>query len=400
MKFKDWMTSNHWVRVQPHSDPGTEVLHAMELGGHEHRVRLDQTLRELLLRENLVVLCGSGTSLELNVRRGRPVDPPIAPSMADLWNVVRIGTEAAEVGLFQKVLHYVNYNPAKSRENVEALLCACKVSEQFKSTPWVKNFLEKAEKEIVRLARFPTGAEDVTVHENFLRRIGQRPPALPRVKLFTTNYDLCLEKAAANLQFMVLDGFSYGFPREFDISFYSYDWVRRDQSVEPSGFIPNLVHLYKLHGSVNWEKTPTAVVKNPVAVRPLLLYAAGDHHELNLEAPFVELLAQFHVALRRPGTSLLVIGFGFSTHHLTQPLLQAVRFNPDLRLVCVANDFPVESNPSLRALEQLVDSGDPRVTLVHGTFAELVQLLPVLAHKAQGNSPSDLPAAGLREKCA
>lgn len=400
MKFKDWMTRKNWVPVLAEASLSGELLHSMEGDARDHQERLRQTLRDLLCSDHLLVLCGSGTSLDLNFKQGRPVNPPVAPSMVDLWNVVRIQTEAAEVGLFQKVLNYVNYSPARSKENVECLLSACRISERFKSTPWVKNFLDKAEREIARLCQFSTGQEDLSVHENFLRRIAQRPPELPRTKIFTINYDLCLEKAAANLQYMVLDGFSYGLPREFDISFYSYDWVRRDQSADLPGFIPNLVHLYKLHGSVDWERIPTGVVKNPAVSRPLLLYAGGDHQELILEAPFLELLSQFHVALRQPKTSVLVVGFGFSNNHLALPLLQAVRFNPDLRLVCVANDFPFEDRPCLRSLEHLLDSGDPRLTFLHATFSELVQLLPILAQKPKVIEAADALGASFRKLCA
>jgi hypothetical protein len=45
----------------------------------------------------------------------------------------------------------------------------------------------------------------------------------PRLKIFTTNYDLCFERAAGDLGLVVIDGFSFMQLRNYDSPFF---WVR------------------------------------------------------------------------------------------------------------------------------------------------------------------------------
>jgi hypothetical protein len=40
------------------------------------------------------------------------------------------------------------------------------------------------------------------------------------MKLFTTNYDLCFEEAAARSRFVTVDGFSHAMPQEFDGAYF------------------------------------------------------------------------------------------------------------------------------------------------------------------------------------
>ena len=389
MRFKDWKTRKEWDEVLPESHLTGDPLKHAEEGCREHRDRLMHTLKDLLLADHFMVLCGSGTSLDLNTAEGKEVDPKVAPTMADLWKSIKRRIEAKEIGLFQKILNYVNYTPEKGSENVESLLSACLISERFKSTVLVNEFLDEAEREIASKCRFPKGHEDLSVHENFLRRVARRPPHLPRTKLFTTNYDLCFEKAAANARFLAMDGFSHSLPQEFDVSFYTYDWVRRDDRTEKSGFIPNLFHLYKLHGSVDWQRTENSVIKNPHAERPLLLYPNRDRFEFALEPPFLEIMSRFQFALRQPNTSLLIIGFGFNDMHLSKPILQAIQYNVSLRVTVASQMFDFEMNDHQKSIRRLVETGDPRLSLIWGEFEDLVRVLPNLAERTLEEEHND-----------
>jgi len=215
------------------------------------------------------------------------------------------------------------------------LLSHCQLSEALEPAKDVQDFISKTESLIVAKCRFVTDTVGLPVHEAFFRRVARRPTRQPRLKLFTTNYDLCLETAASHARFVVVDGFSHTQPQEFDGTYFNYDFVRRERDREVPEYIPNVFHLYKMHGSVEWEKKGNQVVKMPTAERPLLIYPRYGKFESSYEQPFLEMMSRFQVSLREPNTGLLVVGFGFNDRHVSQPLLSAIESNIGLKVIIV-----------------------------------------------------------------
>src|SRR5690606_2578481 len=108
-----------------------------------------------------------------------------------------------------------------------------------------------------------------------------------------------------------------------------------ESSPDSHDFIPNVFHLYKLHGSVDWTKNTKSgeIEKNPVSESPLLIYPRNTKYELSFEQPYLEMMSAFHTALRQPDTGLLILGFGFNDNHLAEPILSAINSNLHLKVV-------------------------------------------------------------------
>ena len=229
-------TGSDWVSCAPDA----ENEH-----GQMHRDRLQRLLAEVLLSENLLILAGLGTTLCLN-RNGAP---QVAPTMSDLWSTAAGKSGAA----FEPLKARVGYSPAPESDNIEALLSRCQLYQELTPDVAVKQFIEDTEALIVAKCRFVNDATDLRVHEAFLRRVARRSTRQPRTKIFTTNYDLCFETAASRTRFVVVDGFSHTQPQEFDGSYFGFDFVRREQDRDAPDYIPNVFHLHKMHGSVDWE---------------------------------------------------------------------------------------------------------------------------------------------------
>lgn len=51
-----------------------------------------------------------------------------------------------------------------------------------------------------------------------------------RAKIFTLNYDLLFEQAAAKGGYVVIDGFSFSMPRTFSGVYFDYDIVVRNRT--------------------------------------------------------------------------------------------------------------------------------------------------------------------------
>lgn len=294
--------------------------------------------------------------------------------MPDLWEAVK----AAAGDGFSTILEKVRYTTPPAGDNIELLLSRCQLSQHLQPDTGVAAFVQQAEALIVAKCRFITEDIGLPHHESFLRKIGRRPTRLPRTKLFTTNYDLCFETAASRIGFVVVDGFSHALPQYFDGVHFGYDFVRREEGREIPDYIPNVFHLYKMHGSVDWERAATRIVRSRDPGRPLIIYPRDTKFESSYEQPFIETISRFQMSLRQRNTGLLVVGFGFNDLHLTEPIMAAVRSNVALRAVMVAPTLEKSTNAAIKTLSALITAGDTRLTMLEGRFEDVVPVLPTL----------------------
>lgn len=79
------------------------------------------------------------------------------------------------------------------------------------------------------------GNSDISAYTLVLRKLARRRTRDPRLKVFTTNYDMCFETASSDLGMMVVDGFSYTRKRRFNGQYFNYDVVNR--ATEENSFI-------------------------------------------------------------------------------------------------------------------------------------------------------------------
>lgn len=367
---------------------GWKPLSTTRPTGQTDNPTLDRTieaLSQLLLSENLVVLSGLGSSMDLVDAEGKP----IAPGMSDLWDAAKAKAGAK----FGKVLAQVHYGISNGqRGNIEDLLSHCQMVLQLEADDndnTVKGFVEATESIIAEKCRFPGAGVRPATHETFLRRVARRSPRLPRTRIFTTNYDLCFEVAANSTRFVVVDGFSHTFPQEFDGGYFSYDLVKRERDREAPDYVTNVFHLYKVHGSVDWERQEDRIIKTPNTSNPCLIYPRQGKYQSSYDQPFLEMMSRFQIALRQPNTGLLIVGFGFNDAHLVQPIMSAVRSNVSLRVMIVdpafkkPDDGEDNRKSEIMEIEKLIEGGDSRLSLLAARFGEFVPIIPDLVAKTE-----------------
>ena len=342
----------------------------------ENISRLSQFVTDILLSENLVVLTGLGTSL--SAVKCDPVQDKevfIAPKMSDLWNEVK----NLDSKKFDSMLKKVKYDSTISGENIEFLLSRCQLYQKLDPSNDIQKFLEGAEQAIVKLCDFVDDHVKIDAHEMFLRKVARRGARLPRAQIFTTNYDLCFEKAASRTRFIVTDGFSSSVPPEFDGMYFNYDFVNRGASSDHSHnpeFVPNVFQLHKLHGSIDWESTEGVIRKTSERKRPCIIYPQDGKYESSYSTPYLELMGRFQSGLRKQNLGLIIVGFGFNDNHISHPVLQSLRSNVHLKVLIVDPALTTTINSHLKKIEALADSGDWRVGMMACTFEEFVKFLP------------------------
>jgi len=283
---------------------------------------LKNVLLASLQMQHVVVLAGSGCSISAG-----------GPSMQDLWNGA-VGEEptAGAIATAGKVKHEL------TDPNIEAFISRVEAFLQVNpGDTEVSTFLDASKQVILDRCSAFLDHEKLATHKTFLHRLSRRRVRDQRLRVFTTNYDLCFERAAAELGGVALDGFSFTAPRRYDPRFFGYDIIRRPRSGDDLGhYLEGVFLLYKLHGSVNWAKEPEGTIyekDKPAPAEACLIYPATGKYQQSFVQPHLESMAQYLAAVREPNTCVLAVGFGFNDDHLAEPLLAAVQSNPHLRLI-------------------------------------------------------------------
>lgn len=350
-------------------------------------------LNRLVDSENLIVLAGSGTSLSFN--SNEPGQPKVAPSMWDLWNLCKSSDEK----LFDLVRQAIKYNDTAPNdasgaivEDIELFLSLCDSYIELKTLSRTRQnqltkFLALAKKVIFESTNF---CENVplpkwTGHNRFIRTLSKRTPKQKRLKLFTTNYDLAFENAASNNGVIVIDGFEFSKPSRFNPAWFNYDVVNRTQANEQAGaYLSNLMHLYKLHGSIDWVKKEGSIRKltygDKDKCEPIFIYPSSSKYQTSYDSPYIDMMSAFLEAVQKPKTSLLCVGFGFNDNHLNNAISMALRTNPEFNLIVATKD-PFNPNGAFNSsirtmLSNLMSAGDSRVMLIDCFFDDLCKLLP------------------------
>jgi len=345
---------------------------------------IQNLLTDFLTSTNLVVLSGLGASLSIKDKEGNVV----APTMKVLWDKAVEGTD------IDKIKSLVHYQPEAGSENIEVLLSKCKIALEFWPNSQdgrgdIESFVKLSEDVIKRECSFVNSTTELTVHQNFLRKIARRSSRKTRAKIFTSNYDLCFEAAGAKARFVVVDGFSHAIPQSYDPIYFGYDIVRRDHSGESPDYIESVFQLYKLHGSVDWTKEGGEIVRKQNPENPLLIYPRSSKYQQSFESPYIDMMAAFQSTIRQNETSLIVVGFGFNDDHISGPIMAALQSNINLRVTVVepyfygqeTDDHELERDIEKlyhKRMAKLISEGDNRISFISATFEDFVEILPDL----------------------
>jgi hypothetical protein len=338
------------------------------------RDTLKETLLTSLQMQHIVVLAGSGTSLGVG-----------GPSMNDLWDAA-IGKSPNKAAT--DIAKKIHYDLKALTLNIEEFLSKAEAYLQVvEEDSDVNSFVSFCKKVILTKCSTFLDVGKLDAHKTFLHRLSRRRVRDPRLKVFTTNYDLCFEQAASVLGGVVIDGFSFTPPRHYDPRYFGYDIIRRPRASEDQGnYLEGVFLLYKLHGSVNWARYLDGRIQektDPLPDEACLIYPARGKYQQSFLQPHLESMSQYLAALREPNTCLFAIGFGFNDDHLSEPLLAAVSSNPHLRLI-IADPGIIDrenegtaANPYWQNFFTLSKEGED-VWFINASFQNFVKLIPDL----------------------
>lgn len=250
---------------------------------------------------------------------------------------------------------------------------------------------------------FSTFLKDLEPYRGFLKRlIKYRRPQQPRVKFFTTNYDLIVELACDLEGINCITGFDGKTikilnPTNFDLE------ITFKTSGQSNVYYSNVIHLYKLHGSIDWMKMEILGIDEIVQndnknYDKVVIYPCYTKFAETLEMPYYEMFRRLGDAVSQPQTTVLTIGYGFNDEHVNQMILRAYK-NPSCQLlICepsVKKDTDEEKSTFLKSLKKMCLSekeeikSDPRVTILAGDSAKFPNILNILFPPLELENPTE-----------
>lgn len=160
--------------------------------------------------------------------------------------------------------------------------------------------------------------------------------SLAPVEVFTPNYDLLIEEALEGQRIPHFDGFVGSFQPFFDLA-----------SMEQDAVPDRWTRLWKLHGSINWQKEkdrPVFRASEKAAKGTAMIYPSHLKYEESRRMPYLAMLdrlrAFFHSGRYGEGFGppvLITCGYSFSDKHLNEVLLDGLSGNS--RAHCFALAF-------------------------------------------------------------
>lgn len=316
----------------------------------------------LLQVHNLVILIGSGASFHLDSPQTRNLKNK---AVVDLIESASQTIETAD----RELLSFLNPTDSGDLEKLlNGLQLAASLAEQatlsnvtFGEGASTKSFTReqinslkgKINVAFAKACELPRRdsslADPLAAHRQFFSRIVRsRRSNLPRTKVFTTNYDLVIERALDQLGYPYIDGFSGTVDRRLNLAYYGLDFHRVETaSQQVVARADSALYLHKIHGSLNWK----AVVDGSAGVttleviqvaegsasvdEPVLIYPTTAKEGDSLSYPYSDLMRLLSDAVQQNDTAVITIGYGYSDPHINRILLRSLAINPALNILAI-----------------------------------------------------------------
>lgn len=289
----------------------------------------------------IIVLLGAGASSDANIKNSVQMISEIEDKLESEWSVYKNLFNYIESSHFHlERIKNVKLNEIKFNiENLVGLLDT--IIRISKKEVEGYHFVGSWEKELINVAGIsfemaqnfkneilkklkekwlsPSNFKTATSYYKKLVSIGYNHP----LKIFTLNYDLCVEHNMESENRKLERGFDEN--RLWDYRRYDFD---RDEVAD--------FYLYKLHGSIDWyrdEESRLTYVDGVQTIDPLKMEIIfGVQNKLQSYDPFNFYFYAYREACF--AAELIVIsGYGFLDKHINDNLANAFKINPNKRLL-------------------------------------------------------------------
>jgi len=203
-------------------------------------------------------------------------------------------------------------------------------------------------------------------------------------EIFTTNYDLIIEKSLEASQIPYFDGFVG--------SYEPFFWQESiDQFVLKNDITHNWIRLWKIHGSLSWfwKENPTTKAQQIIRVgkienikdeeNELVIYPSKEKYDSSKKQPFIAYFDRFKNYLLKGELLFIFTGYSFSDQHINEIIFNCLRQNNRLTiLVFFFKDSEVENLHKQMSSYMNLNAFGPKKAIIRGNLGEWEYLDPDL----------------------
>ncbi len=195
-------------------------------------------------------------------------------------------------------------------------------------------------------------------------------------EIFTSNYDLVIEKSLEEIKVPYFDGFVG--------SYEPFFWQESiEKFVNKSDLTQNWLRLWKIHGSLNWFWKENAATDSHSIIRggkisnienvgsELVIYPSREKYNSSKKQPFVAYFDRFKNVLLNGELLFIFTGYSFSDQHINEIVFNSLRQNNRLFvLVFFYKDDEVENLHKISSSYLNLTALGPTKAIINGTLGE------------------------------
>lgn len=195
-------------------------------------------------------------------------------------------------------------------------------------------------------------------------------------EIFTTNYDLIIEKSLESSQIPYFDGFVG--------SYEPFFWQESiDQFVSKNDLTQNWIRLWKIHGSLSWfwKENPTTKAQQIIRVgkieniedeeNELVIYPSKEKYDSSKKQPFIAYFDRLKNYLLSGELLFVFTGYSFSDQHINEIIFNCLRQNNRLTaLVFFFKDSEVENLHKQTSSYMNLNVFGPTKAVMNGNLGE------------------------------
>jgi hypothetical protein len=195
-------------------------------------------------------------------------------------------------------------------------------------------------------------------------------------EVFTTNYDLIIEKSLEASQIPYFDGFVG--------SYEPFFWQESiDQFVSKNDLTQNWIRLWKIHGSLSWFWKEDVKTKSQKIIRigkienikdednELVIYPSKEKYDSSKKQPFIAYFDRLKNYLLSGELLFVFTGYSFSDQHINEIIFNCLRQNNRLTaLVFFFQDSEVENLHKQTSSYMNLNVFGPTKAIINGNLGE------------------------------
>ncbi|MEO7978756.1 SIR2 family protein [Flavobacterium sp.] len=195
-------------------------------------------------------------------------------------------------------------------------------------------------------------------------------------EVFTTNYDLIIEKSLEATQIPYFDGFVG--------SFEPFFWQESiDKFVSKNDLTQNWIRLWKIHGSLSWFWKEDTALNSQKIIRigkvenikkndnELVIYPSKEKYDSSKKQPFIAYFDRLKNYLLSGELLFVFTGYSFSDQHINEIIFNCLRQNNRLTvLVFFFQDSEVENLHKQTSSYMNLNVFGPTKAIINGNLGE------------------------------